>query len=291
MPAVAGEQKGTTPMVSVDTLSNSAPRGVVDGTGSVWMARLSRFGFGARAVTYVLLAYLSIRVAFGQSSWETDREGAMRTIARQPLARPILVALAVGFASYGVWQLSIAAFGRSARAGSDRLGRRTLALANGVLYGFFCASAVAFALGSSRAPAGGNKPEVDWTGKVMRHTFGRPLVGAVGIALIVTAVVLVWLRLSGKHEVELRQTSSRTRRYAERLGDFGSTARAVILGAAGVFFIQAAVHFNPRKAKGLDGTLKSFAHTPAGPSLLVLVAAGLVAFGLYSLAEARYAAL
>jgi hypothetical protein len=45
------------------------------------------------------------------------------------------------------------------------------------------------------------------------------------------------------------------------------------------------------KAKGLDGTLKSFAHTPIGPWLLVLIAGGVLAFGRYSLAAARYAEL
>jgi hypothetical protein len=42
------------------------------------------------------------------------------------------------------------------------------------------------------------------------------------------------------------------------------------------------------RAKGLDDTIRSFAHTPAGPWLLVCVAAGLVLFGLFSFAMARW---
>jgi hypothetical protein len=68
-------------------------------------------------------------------------------------------------------------------------------------------------------------------------------------------------------------------------------ARAVIAAAIRVFVIQAALDFNTRKARGLDGALESFAHTPAGPRLLVLVPAGPGAFGLYSLAEAMWADL
>jgi Domain of Unknown Function (DUF1206) len=71
----------------------------------------------------------------------------------------------------------------------------------------------------------------------------------------------------------------------------GLTAKGVIAAAAGVLVVQAALAFDPSKAKGLDGTLKSFAHTPVGPWLLVLIAGGVLAFGLYSLAEARYADL
>ncbi len=39
---------------------------------------------------------------------------------------------------------------------------------------------------------------------------------------------------------------------------------------------------------GIDGALKRLADRSYGPTILILVAAGLAAYGLYSLAEARY---
>jgi hypothetical protein len=68
-------------------------------------------------------------------------------------------------------------------------------------------------------------------------------------------------------------------------------ASPVVVLLSRVFVLEAAVEVNPRKARGLDGTLKSFAHTSAGPWLLVLIALGLVAFSLYSVAEAWLADL
>jgi hypothetical protein len=85
--------------------------------------------------------------------------------------------------------------------------------------------------------------------------------------------------------------SRSVRQRIESLAKVGLTAKAVIVAAAGVLVAQAALAFDPSKAKGLDGTLKSFAHTHVGPWLLVLITGGLLAFGLYSLAEARYAEL
>ncbi|MDX6312915.1 MAG: hypothetical protein QOF44_2379, partial [Streptomyces sp.] len=41
-------------------------------------------------------------------------------------------------------------------------------------------------------------------------------------------------------------------------------------------------------AKGMDATLRSFAHTPAGPWLLVAIAVGLILFGGFSFASARW---
>ncbi|CAM5672890.1 hypothetical protein SRIMM317S_02136 [Streptomyces rimosus subsp. rimosus] len=50
----------------------------------------------------------------------------------------------------------------------------------------------------------------------------------------------------------------------------------------------AALTFDPHRAKGLDATLRSFTQTPAGPWLLVAVAVGLVLFGGFSFASARW---
>ena len=44
-------------------------------------------------------------------------------------------------------------------------------------------------------------------------------------------------------------------------------------------------------AKGVDSALRALAHTPLGPWLLVVVALGLVTFGVYSWCEARWRAV
>jgi hypothetical protein len=62
----------------------------------------------------------------------------------------------------------------------------------------------------------------------------------------------------------------------------------VVFGLVGIFLIKAAIDFNPNKAVGLDGALAKIAHASYGPFLLGVVAAGLIAFGMYSLSDARY---
>ena len=52
--------------------------------------------------------------------------------------------------------------------------------------------------------------------------------------------------------------------------------------------IKAAVDYNPNKAVGLDGALAKLANHSYGSYLLGIVAAGLVAFAVYSLSDARY---
>ena len=61
-----------------------------------------------------------------------------------------------------------------------------------------------------------------------------------------------------------------------------------MFAVAGVLVVVAARTDQPAKAAGLDGALKTLRDQPFGPVLLFLAAAGLIAFGLYGLLEARY---
>ena len=49
-----------------------------------------------------------------------------------------------------------------------------------------------------------------------------------------------------------------------------------------------AIDHTKRSAIGLDGALNKLAHASYGPLLLGIVAAGLIGFALYSIADARY---
>jgi hypothetical protein len=62
----------------------------------------------------------------------------------------------------------------------------------------------------------------------------------------------------------------------------------IAFGLIGIFVLKAAIDYAPKKAVGLDGALAKIAHHSYGPLLLGVVAAGLFAFGLYSIADARY---
>ena len=59
--------------------------------------------------------------------------------------------------------------------------------------------------------------------------------------------------------------------------------------AAMIFsLVVAAVEAKPQQAKGVDSSLRTLATTPLGPWLLVLVAIGLIMFGVYSCCQAKW---
>ena len=81
---------------------------------------------------------------------------------------------------------------------------------------------------------------------------------------------------------------AKARRWGSHIGLVGHLARGVVFTLIGVFVIRAALQYDPKEAIGLDGALQKLASAAYGPYLLGVTAAGLVAYGLYCLVDARY---
>ena len=72
------------------------------------------------------------------------------------------------------------------------------------------------------------------------------------------------------------------------IGVVGLVARAVAFALIGIFVLKAAIDYSPKDAVGIDGALAKLAQHSYGTTALSIVAAGLIAFGVYSIADARY---
>ena len=75
----------------------------------------------------------------------------------------------------------------------------------------------------------------------------------------------------------------------KRLGQAGYIAKGVAFAVLGGLFVWAGATYEPSQAGGLDTALRTLLDASVGPALLAVVAAGIVAFGLYAFAWARYA--
>ena len=249
---------------------------------------LARAGFTARGIMYALIGVLAIEIAFGSSGHKADQSGAARLVASTPFGAFLLWLLVVGFAGMALWRLSEALYGGPGADGR-KTSNRLIAGFKAVLYGFIAFGIVKYALGLG-APKSSNKQTVDLTSTAMREPGGRILVGIVGVVLIGVGAWLAWRAFEKKfvEEIKTGEMSPQTRRAVVAFGRVGGIARGIVFGAAGLFLLIAAVTAHAHKAKGIDATLRAFTKTPAGPWLLVLIALGLIIFGVYSLAEARW---
>ena len=125
---------------------------------------------------------------------------------------------------------------------------------------------------------------------MLSQPLGAWLVGLVGAAVIANGLLQLYRAYSAKFREKLRTDEMNADQisWVTKLGRAGYAARGVAFGLIGLFLIQAAQHREPGEVRGLDGALAALAEQPFGPELLALVAAGLAAYGIFALVEARY---
>lgn len=252
-----------------------------------WMERLARIGYAARGVVYALVGLLAVETAFGGRSHLTDTRGALQEIARQSTA--FLWLIAVGLAGYALWRIVQGALDREHKGtGLKGLAQRVGRIGSGLIYGGLALAAVRIARGAHGVSGGHSYQE--WTAKLMGEPFGRWLVAAVGIGVIVGGLFQIrrgWTEKFRK-EIRLQEMDAAERKLAINSGKLGLIARGVVFLVSGWFLVQAALRTDPSQARGLAGALAALAAQPHGTFLLALVAVGLIAFGAYSLLLARY---
>lgn len=260
---------------------------------SKWARWLAQGGLVARGVTFGLVAVLAFRVAFSDRGKLQDRPGAIQEIAETSLGRFVLGALAVGLGGYALWRFAEAALGRTPETGEEQGALKRIGLvARGLLYSWLsviCTSLV-FNADEPVTGGGGSHEEDRLTRIALEQPLGRYLVLAVGLGIGGAGLFNLYRALTGKFRDELReeQMGGSERRWYTALGVAGHLARALIFTLAGVFLVRAAWQYDPKEAIGLDGALRKLANADYGQVLLGCTAAGLLAYGLFCLVQARY---
>ncbi|MFC4948081.1 DUF1206 domain-containing protein [Pseudonocardia sp. GCM10023141] len=245
----------------------------------------ARVGLVSYGITHLLIAWLALQVALGDSGEQADQSGAFQALAQEPLGRVLLWVLVVGFASTALWRLQQAIWGFrhvSDRAKSIR--RRAGSAVNAVIF-----TVLAVLAGTAAAGGGGKDGKTAATAGVLQLPGGQLIVGAIGIGILTVGIVKIVRGWQQKFVEDMALPSERgARRLIVRLGQIGSIAKGASIGLIGGFVVVAAIRFRPEEASGLDAALKALAAQPYGVIMLIAVGAGLAAYGVFSFFDARY---
>ncbi len=252
-----------------------------------WIPPMARFGCMARGAVYLIVGLLAIQAAAGQGRVR-DAKGAIAAIAGSTQGTLLLWLLTAGLVGFALWRLCEALFDAE-RLGRGRkaLGRRAAFFGGALVALAMAFSAGAMALGHSQA-ASSTGQERAWTARLLSLPFGPWLVGAVGVAIIAVGMAQLVNAYKKKFMEFFPRLNPHDRRTVVRLGRLGVSSRGVVFLLTGGFFLQAAAQSDASEAGGMDVALAVLARQPYGVYLLALVAAGLMAFGVFCFAEARY---
>ncbi len=245
----------------------------------------ARVGILAYGLTHILIAGLALQVAFGQGGEKADQSGAFQAIAQQPFGRVLLWVLVVGFVAVALWRLELTIWGYSYVSDRAKFIRKRVTSGAKVLV-FVVLAVLA---GGIAVGGGGGGGQQTATADVFGLPGGQFIVGAIGIGILAVGVVKAVEGWRKKFLDDMDVPSDRrAREVLGRLGQIGSVAKGVSIGLIGVLVVVAAIRFRPDEATGLDAALKGLAGQPFGPYLLIAVALGLGAYGVFCFFDARY---
>ena len=269
------------------SLKQEGKQAIQSAAASPLMEKLIRLGYMMRGLVYGLIGLLAFQVALGSGGKITDQQGAIAALGSTPVGQVLLYVMLVGLVGYALWGLIRAVVdplheGTDAKGIAQRVGYMVSGISYGVLamatYGLITAKAPAASGGAQTAQT------QQATASILTQPWGPWAVALAAVIVIGVGLLQIFTGLRPKFnpQFQLAVRSGNARKWIERLGRFGTAARGVVFSLIGVFLLQAAAQHNASQAQGFDGVLTALLHQPYGTLLLGVVAAGLIAFGIYS---------
>jgi len=236
----------------------------------------------------MIIGVLALRVATGDGGRTTDAKGALETLLAQPFGQILLGLAAVGLLGYSMWKF-IQAIRDPDREGTDASGlaKRCGYVLSGVIHLMLAFWAGGVLLGVGQSGGGGT---TEWTAWLMNQPFGRWLVGIAGAGVMIggLAQMVEGFRGNLAKRLKVGEVDEPQLTWIQRMGRCGMLARGVVFGLIGWFLIDAALSANPNESGGLDKALDTLLSSPGGAWWLGLTAAGLLLYGAFQVALARY---
>ncbi|WP_086857844.1 DUF1206 domain-containing protein [Amycolatopsis lexingtonensis] len=242
---------------------------------------LGRIGMACYGVVHLVIAYLALQVAFGDSE-QADQKGALQQIGSTAFGQVLLWVVAVGLVLFGLWQFLMAATGYEWVSGGKRTRKRIGAAARGVVVILLGFTAVRIATGSGGGGSSSQKQQ-EFTAELLKLPAGPALVVIAAAAVLGVAIAAGVKGAKKKFLEDLNTTElpGKTKRWIGGVGRVGYLAKGVVLAIVAILLAIAGFEADPNKAGGLDAALKTLAAQPFGTVLLTVVALGLAAFGAY----------
>lgn len=233
---------------------------------------MTRIGFAARGLLYILIALLVI----GAGRTE-DLTGALEYLG-DGVGRWMLFFVAAGMGAYALWRLSEAAFAMESGHDGWESRRKRLASAGIALVYFYLAFKAARILFAGHAGATTEAQQAD---TVLDLPGGILVLGMVAIALAATAAFQLRKSITCSFLEPLDAEAISI--SVKWLGRIGYGARALIILMVGFMIGRAAMDGRSNEVGGMEKALDILSGPP-----LYAVSLGLLLFGLFSLVEARH---
>ena len=252
---------------------------------STILRTLARIGYVVLGIVHIVIGAIAISVAQGTGG-EADQGGAMQQVSSWPFGGVLLWVIAIGLFALGLWQIAQAFLERDPDT-KRKWGHRAKYVGTALAYFAIAVTALVYALGGQQDSSQSTET---FTAQLLATPGGVFLVVLIGLVILGVGIAFVYRGAKRSFEKHLDLPGNpTTRKGIVTFGVVGYIAKGIAVGVVGVLFIVAALTADPEKAGGLDAALKSLADLPFGTFILWLIGAGLIVYGIFCFARARYA--
>ncbi|MHA7862014.1 DUF1206 domain-containing protein [Tessaracoccus sp. Y36] len=227
-------------------------------------------------IVHIIIGLIAVGIALG-SGGSADQSGAMRAIDASPVG-----SIALWVAGIAMFALALHSFAEAATSVRREPWQAARAAGRGIAHVAVGSVAVVYATGGS---ADGEESTDSFSATMMQSTWGSWLLAVIGLVILAIGVGMF---ISGlrKSFLEHVDVTGRTRRVFTALGMTGYLAKGVAVGVVGILFVVAVLSRDADEAGGLDGALKKLTELPYGSALLIVIAVGVIAYGIFCFARA-----
>jgi hypothetical protein len=245
----------------------------------------ARVGFAVNGLLHILIGGIALTVASGGGG-EADQGGALAALAEAPAGAVLLWVVVVGLWGLALFQVLEAVIIRG--SDKDAWADRAKEGGKGVAYLAVGATAFTYATGGSSDSSAQSQ---SLTAQLLASPGGVVLIVILALAVIAIGGYFLVKGARTKFLDDITLPPEPAGRATRIMGIVGYCAKGVAIAVVGILFLVAAITADPSEATGLDGALGALAALPFGVVVLTVVALGLIAYGVYCFARARYARL
>ncbi|MHA7059982.1 DUF1206 domain-containing protein [Aquimarina sp. M1] len=245
---------------------------------------VARVGYGAKGVVYAITGILAFMTAFNLGGQKAGKLQVIQFLEEQSFGKIILAILGIGLICYAIWRC-MQSISDPEGIGSDGKGivKRI---------SFFISGAVYLALGIysiieifKESSNGGNSSSLGG--------FATFVFITIGIALAIKSIYQFIKAIKGDFlkKFKISEISNVARKkFLKRIGYAGLISRGIVVGIIAYFFIKGGINASS-SSEEMKGTSEAFSfiqQNTSGPWIFGLIALGLICYGIYMFAMAKY---